>query len=173
MGINPMLVTEMPTVGKGIPEKKKVWHHNGSLVGFFSSLRLLPDTDTAIAVLTNSLANNDWADWIGQLLLETILDNPDKNDYIKLTEESVAAYKSMWTSLKADFDKDRCPAEPPRALPDYTGKYYNKIGNWFIDVSLQDDTLEFKFQGWPSQRHHLYHYRGDVCTWEMTAEESI
>lgn len=58
-------------------------------------------------------------------------------------------------------------------MPDYTGKYYNKTGSWFIDVDLQDNILKFKFQGWPSQRYRLDHYRDDVFTWEMTAEEFI
>lgn len=58
-------------------------------------------------------------------------------------------------------------------MPDYTGKYYNKIGISFIDVDLQDNILEFKFQGWPSQRYPLDHYHGDIFTWKMTAEESI
>ena len=56
IGINPMLVTEIPTVAKGVPERKTVWHHNRSFIGFLSSVHILPDTDTAIVVLTSSLA---------------------------------------------------------------------------------------------------------------------
>lgn len=49
----------------------------------------------------------------------------------------------MWTSLAAGLDKDRSAAKPSHAMPDYTGKYHNKIGNSFIDIYLQDNILEF------------------------------
>ncbi len=77
-----MLVTEMPTVGKEHSEK------------ILSSVHILPDTDTAIVVLTNSLAieaaltgsdNFCWKQYWVILIKMTI----------KLAEESVTAYKSM------------------------------------------------------------------------------
>ena len=40
-------------------------------------------------VLTNSMSNNDAVDWLSQLLLETVLDNPDKNDFVELAKSSV------------------------------------------------------------------------------------
>ncbi|KAJ5714324.1 uncharacterized protein N7483_011505 [Penicillium malachiteum] len=51
MGTNPMFVSAMPLVGKGTAKKQIVWYHNGSLVGLFSSVHILPESDTIIVVL--------------------------------------------------------------------------------------------------------------------------
>ncbi|CAG7934776.1 unnamed protein product [Penicillium salamii] len=92
IGSNQMFLSDMPLVGKGIREKTPVWYHNGSLIGFFSSVHILPESDIIIVVLVNSTPKNDCADWLGQLLLETLLENTDKNDYVSLANESAAAY---------------------------------------------------------------------------------
>ena len=172
IGTNSMYVSEMPVVGKGSP-KRRVWHHNGSLVGFFSSLHILPDDGTAIVVLTNSLANNDCADWIGQYLLETVLDNPDPNDYVKLAQESADKYKSLWTDLRKSHDDDRVPNTSHRPISEYCGSYYNSIGNWRIEVKLESGGLVFEFQGLSEQTYHLTHYNYDTFSWLITPEESI
>ena len=64
------------------------WWHQGSLVGFTSFVALLPEYEAAVVVLTNSTALNGSADWIGQLLLEPVLESPERNDYVHLAMES-------------------------------------------------------------------------------------
>lgn len=168
-----MFIPKMPIVGKG-SKKQKVWHHNGSLVGFFSSVHVLPDSKTAIVVLTNSLANNYCADWIGQFLLETVLDKPDPNDYLQLAKESADGYRKMWTSMKTELDQGWPPNTMTRPLQEYVGSYYNKFQNWHILVKLADDhTLTFKFQGITAQTYQLRHYSSDTFTWFLTPDESI
>lgn len=76
-GINGMYISAMPVVGRG-SKPKLIYHHNGSLAAFLSSVILIPDTNSTIVVFTNSLANNDCDDWIGQLILETLIDSPEK-----------------------------------------------------------------------------------------------
>lgn len=89
VGLNPLCVDAMPLVGKGLKEPKMVFHHQGSLIDYLSSIHLVPSIRTAIVVLTNSMSNNDAADWLGQLLIETILNNPDPNDYVALAPSGV------------------------------------------------------------------------------------
>lgn len=106
IGTNGMFLPPMPLVGRGCKRdtsddnKSKgptVWYHNGSLVGFFSSVHILPETGAVIVVLVNSVPKNDAADWVGQLLLEAWLDDcSKKNDYVSLAEQSAAAYDDMW-----------------------------------------------------------------------------
>lgn len=43
---------------------------------------VVPETDTIIVVLTNSITKNDCADWLGQLILEYLLDAPENNNYV-------------------------------------------------------------------------------------------
>jgi CubicO group peptidase (beta-lactamase class C family) len=71
IGVNPGLITEMPILADGIQSNLATWHQ-GSLVGATSFIMLLPETQSAVLVLTNTMAKNDAADWIGQLLIETL-----------------------------------------------------------------------------------------------------
>jgi hypothetical protein len=121
-----------------------------------------PDNNAAVAfrvIDKVALAHNDCADRIGQLW-ETVSDNPERNDYVKPAEENVNSYKGMWTTLKSDLDKDRILNTPSRPLDHYTGKYYNKIHNLFLDVNLDENqNLIFEFQGLASEKHQLHHYK--------------
>ena len=71
----------MPVVGKGAPSQL-VLYHQGSLPGALAAVLLHPDTESAIVVLTNTLGLNDTPDWVAQLVLEEMLEVPDKNDYV-------------------------------------------------------------------------------------------
>ena len=63
--LNPKLIPDgMPLVGKGSPSRLVVYHQ-GSLPGALTAVILLPDTKSAIVVMTNTLAPNDCADWVG------------------------------------------------------------------------------------------------------------
>ncbi|KAM5472503.1 hypothetical protein MauCBS54593_003095 [Microsporum audouinii] len=172
MGTNTMFLPEMPLVGKGTTKKSTVWYHNGSLVGFFSSVHILPESDTIIIVLINSIPKNDCADWLGQLLLEELLGNPDKNDYVSLAEESAAGYVKMWEQLGKDFKASKKPGTNTLPLEAYAGRYYNKPRDWFIEVVHSNGSLSFSFQGRASQKHKLEVHGEDAFSWILTEEES-
>jgi hypothetical protein len=62
MGCNPSLMPDgMPIVGKGVPSRLVIYHQ-GSLPGALSAVALMPETETAIVVMSNSLALNDSPD---------------------------------------------------------------------------------------------------------------
>jgi CubicO group peptidase (beta-lactamase class C family) len=180
IGTNGMFVPAMPLVGRGCKkegsdEKAKgptVWYHNGSLVGFFSSVHILPETGIIIVVLVNSRPKNDAADWVGQLLVEEMLGCPEKNDYLALAKESAAAYDAMWAQLPHDMEKARSPGTHTQPLSAYAGRYYNKVGNWFIEVVHDKEGLQFSFQGWATQCHRLQTFGTDVFCWPLTEAES-
>jgi hypothetical protein len=175
-----MFVPAMPLVGRGCKKEGSdgkgkgptVWYHNGSLVGFFSSVHILPETGTIIVVLVNSIPKNDAADWVGQLLVEAMLDCPEKNNYLDLAKESANAYDAMWTQLPHDMDKARTPGSPTKPLPAYAGRYYNKLGNWFIEVIHDTEGLKFSFQGRETQTHRLQTFGTDMFYWPLTEAES-
>ncbi|KAM0321070.1 hypothetical protein ACHAPQ_009723 [Fusarium lateritium] len=73
IGINPVLRPKgMPIVSKGT--SKLVLFHQGSLPGFLAIAALLPEFESAVVVPTNSLALNDKAGWIGQLIIVEFLE---------------------------------------------------------------------------------------------------
>ena len=80
MGCNPPLLPHgMPVVGKGAPSTLVCYHH-GCMPGALAAVNLIPETESAIVVLSNSLALNDTPDWVGQLVLEELLDASERND---------------------------------------------------------------------------------------------
>ncbi|KAL9584282.1 MAG: hypothetical protein Q9212_002225 [Teloschistes hypoglaucus] len=137
VGLNPMYVEAMPLVGKGLKEPRLVYHHQGSLIDYLCSIHLVPSTRTAIVVLTNSMSNNDAADWLGQLLLETVLDNPEPDDYVELARRSVENSNALWSQMAYEHENLRIPDTPVRELSEYVGSYYNVVRSWHMEVWVE------------------------------------
>ena len=173
IGLNGAFVKKMPTVGKGLGWSPLCLYHQGSNNTFLSSVHLLPETHSGVVVLTNSMANNDAADWLGELLLETILDNPDKNDYLQLAKSSAAASKDLWIKMKQDLDDHRVPGTSPKTYDAYVGSYFNFVGNYSLNLFLKDDRLWMCFQGDFAERYELEHYHYDVFSWMLTRDEDV
>lgn len=85
IGCNPGFMGYMPTAGRG--SKKTIIYHQGSLAGYTSSLFLIPDTESTIVVLSNSISLNDCADWVGQLILEDLLGVEERNGLCEICKE--------------------------------------------------------------------------------------
>ncbi len=135
VGLNPGFVNPMPVVGKGDKSRLAIYHQ-GSIGGALSFVALFPETKSAIVVLSNSLALNDVADWIGQFLIELLFDVPEKNDYhlwaVKSADNARAWYNGVKNQLEADYKE----GSDPKSLGRYTGKYWNKGRTLHIDISL-------------------------------------
>jgi hypothetical protein len=82
-----MFMKEMLIVGEGSPELLAIYHQ-GIMAGYTSSIFLLPATGIAVVVLTNSIQLSSAANWVGELLLEVLLDNSNPHDYKLLAKES-------------------------------------------------------------------------------------
>lgn len=115
-------------------ESRLVLYHQGSLPGYTSSVHLLPETQTGIVVLTNSLGISDCADWVGQLLIETLLDSKEKNDYVDPARRSAARHLSLFDEVEKDLAEENQDGTSPRPISEYVGKYWNLAGNWFIEI---------------------------------------
>jgi len=171
VGLNPDLAKEMPTVGKGTSEGPLVIYHQGSITAFLTSVHLIPETKTAIVVLTNALANNDAADWLGQLLVEAVLDNKDKNDYVKLARVSAKNAINKWPKMREELADKRVLGTPVKPLKSYVGSYFNHVGNWYIEIFLDDENLQMCFQGNRKETYSLEHYNYDVFSWLLSHDQ--
>ncbi|EJP60755.1 penicillin-binding protein [Beauveria bassiana ARSEF 2860] len=115
IGLNPGLLPDgMPLVGKGTSQL--VIYHQGSLPGSLALAALLPDLDSAVIVLTNSLALNDVADWVGQLVIEELINVTSdlKNDFISLAEKAVAKNLEWYPSVVEDLKKGQKSGTQPK-----------------------------------------------------------
>ena len=165
VGLNPKLMPSgMPIVGKGSPSRL-VLYHQGSLPGALASVALLPETQSAIVVMTNSLALNDCADWVGQLVLEALLGVPNKNDYVEAAKKSAASALAWHSTVVEELEENKSPSKPPRQLDVYTGTYHNSIDTMMIEVTKENDKLFFALQGLKSEKYPLAHYQDDIFVW--------
>jgi hypothetical protein len=150
-------------------------YHHGSSNTFLSSVHLLPESNTAMVVLTNSMGNNDTADWVGELLLQTILDVPPEcqHDHIKLAIASAERSSNLWIDMAEKLEQERVPNTKPQGHDQYVGKYFNKVKTYHIEVLERDGKLMMCFQGRHEQLYDLEHYHYDVFSWSLTRDEDV
>ncbi|KIW70018.1 hypothetical protein PV04_02329 [Phialophora macrospora] len=171
-GINGMFVESMPVVD-GNSSNPLVLYHLGSMPGFLSCAIIVPELEYVVVVLVNALAISDTADWVGQLLLQTILDSKTKNDYVHIAKESVKSALSFYGQVEADLARERVEGTSPRPLQEYCGTYWNLIENLRLVISEANGALHLSFQGLESETYLLKHYSYDVFTWHVTRDEDV
>ncbi|KUJ21343.1 beta-lactamase/transpeptidase-like protein [Mollisia scopiformis] len=172
-GANAMLLEEMPNVGEDSPGIELIYYQ-GSTSGYTTSLLLVPETQSAIIVLANSMGLNDAADWVSQAVLEVLLNTTKPADHAALSRETAKKQVSTFPSMNQTLQKDRTLGTSPRELGKYVGAYYNSIKNFFIETCIEDGELHFAFQGlrdhqsWP-----LKHYNYDTFSWIISRDECV
>lgn len=100
----------------------RVWYHNGSMAGGFSSVHVLPDEEIAIVVLSNTLALTDVADFVGQMLIEAVSGEPNPNDYVSPAKQAAETHLKRYPEMRALMAKDQKQGTPCRPLEQYVGR---------------------------------------------------
>ena len=152
-----------------------VLYHQGSTVGYYSSIYLLPETSSAIVILTNGMGLCDAADWIAQALLTTLLDVSTDTDFVEQAKTTREALLKLDREKMKEIREGRGKGARPKPLEEYTGRYLNEAGNFVIDVrehSPNSEKLILAFQGRESQFYELRHWRDDVFEWALDWDES-
>lgn len=168
IGLNGRLMPDdMPIVGKGGPSQL-VLYHQGTLPGALAVVILVPESESVVVVLSNSLALTDVPDWVSQMVLEQLLDTPssERIEFSAYAEKSIAInlgwYDRIVNSLGQGRPRD---TKLPWPLESYVGTYVNESRLFSVTVTLADSTLSWAFQGLDSERYSLKHYDGDTFTW--------
>lgn len=164
---NPFEGSDVPVLAKGTAPRRLLYHH-GSVLGGISCVYLLPDTDTAIVVLGNSFDLFDTPDFISQVLLEALLDVPEPNEYMALAEGLVKRNMSPYLAVAAKLAVEQIRGTSPSLpLVDYSGKYYNEAGNFFLEVKVlpNGEGLQMLPMSVEESAYDLRHYHYDVFMW--------
>jgi len=152
----------IPVIARGIHKSTRLVYHNGAMAGALSAVYLLPETQTAVVVLSNTFALCDAPDWVAQHLIEVILDSPVRNDFPELAKKaadnSLSHHPKTWRILA----EDRVNGTKHQELSEYAGRYYNSIGNFYLDITVSGDRLRMITQGFPNVYYDLHHYYYDV-----------
>ena len=169
---NTGLVNEMPVIGKGTTPQI-VLYHSGTLPGFYSSVYLMPETESCVVSLVNTKPICDSADWIAQCLVERMLDAQEPPDFVELTSISVKAQSLRHNNAVMDLEKRRVLGTEPKPVSSYIGRYYWTCPHYYIDIDADGDSLKMVIMGREDQKYHLKHYHFDTFTWLMTDDEEM
>jgi hypothetical protein len=149
-------------------------YHQGSTAGYYSSIFLLPETQSAVIILTNSIALCDAADYLGQATIQAIFDFEDPVDYPEVARYTSQRLIALYDTLQSDIERQRKPGHLPRRLDAYTGRYWNRLHNFVTEIKLHERNsalLQLAFQGLPSQLYDLRPMDGDTFEWALTLDE--
>ncbi|KAL8811461.1 MAG: hypothetical protein Q9223_001710 [Gallowayella weberi] len=169
---NTALVEKMPLIGKGTAPQV-VLYHSGTLSGFYSSVYLLPETQSCIVSLVNTKPICDSADWIAQHLLNTMLGGEENADFVALTTESVEAQSQRYNNASKTLEKGRVRGTKPKSVERYLGRYYCTCPSYYIDIEPDGEGLKLVIMGREDQKYSLKHYHYDSFTWLMSDDEEM
>ena len=169
---NAELVESMPCIGEGLANAPLVFYQSGSLVGYQSSAILIPNTNSAIVVLSNTLANQHAADWIAQGILETLLDVPQPSDLVGLAREAAAENAKLLFYVHQVLVAKRISGTTCRGLENYVGIYQNAVKTFTIEISAGYAGLCLSFNG-SHENYELKHYNFDTFSFEMNYQDFL
>lgn len=87
-GWNSANVPSMSLFGRGYPVRLALWHRR-NMPGTTPTVILLPETETAVVLMQNSLGLCDAAGLIAQLLMDCLFLRESQYDYVALAKEAV------------------------------------------------------------------------------------
>ncbi|KAK0616201.1 beta-lactamase/transpeptidase-like protein [Immersiella caudata] len=162
----------MPIVGKGA-QPQLVLFHQGSLPGALCAGMVLPDLDTIVIVLSNSLALNDIPGGVGQLALEEVLAVPalHRVDFLKIARDVVTENLMWYPAITKSLDNAQKKGTSPRDLTDYVGTYWSDSRIFKTVLTLESGKLYWAFQGLQSEKFRLNHYENNSFTWLLPRDE--
>jgi CubicO group peptidase (beta-lactamase class C family) len=174
--MNKWLVKEIPLIHQNDSKDLTLLYHSGSLCGYLASAILIPEINSAVIVLVNTLAKSDAADWIAKALLEAFLNEGKvKNDYLALAKEAAQNTMDGFPNMHKELAEERIPGTMPLPSESYIGKYYNSVGTFFVEI-FQDNYDDLFMTLNDESRHYrwrLEHYHHNVWSWAIQYEDAL
>ena len=163
---------DLPSIGVSSPGLE-VYHHSAQLPGFLASALLIPSTQSAVVVLTNSSPFMDPTDFVGQLLVSTLLGETPSNKYPSLAKAARAIALGAYPRLIAALAKHKTTKPPQLPIAAYEGHYWNAAENFCLSTSANNGGLLMRVQNMPQTSYNLEPYDGDTFYWPANREEEV
>ena len=168
-----MPMRDLPELGRNSPSMLTLYHQ-GSTAGYYSSIFLFPETESAIVVLTNSISLCDAADFIGQAYTQALFNFSDGTDYVNITRRTSQKLVSIYGDLTTAMEAQREPYTQAHLMRSYTGRFWNSLHNFVLDIQLHPiygNCLQVAFQGLESQIYTLRHLRHETFEWSLSLDD--
>ncbi|KAL6690305.1 beta-lactamase/transpeptidase-like protein [Trichoderma pleuroticola] len=154
LGPNPSLVDSMPMIGTSL-KPQQVFYHTGALPGYNHCFLLVPESQSVIAVLSNSISQGETPCWIAQSLLQAVLNEKHPLNMTHYAEQAAAKWRTIHQGIADALEKGRKPDSPEPIDELLLGKYWHKTRAVYLDVFHEDGALKFNINGKPEQEHRI------------------
>ncbi|PNP58079.1 hypothetical protein THARTR1_02237 [Trichoderma harzianum] len=172
LGLNPSLVDSMPMIGTS-SKPQQVFYHTGALPGYNHCFLLVPESQSVIVVLSNSISQGETPCWVAQSLLQAVLNEKHPLDMTHYAEQAAAKWRTIHQGIADALEKDRRPDSPEPMHERLLGKYWHKTRAVHLDVFQKDGAFKFNINGKPEQEHVLSHYSDDTFVFLPSADQRI
>ncbi|KAF5718742.1 beta-lactamase family [Fusarium mundagurra] len=171
LNYNYLLIPSMPVIGQGGPGQL-VLYHGGSIQGFNTAVYLLPEAETAIIAMQNSSGLGDACDWIPQMIIHKLSGSTESIDFPHFATVAANAALSLPVKIDDELGKRQERGTRHLDLEAYTGRYWNALHNFRIDVSIRHGRLYMTFQGIVNETYELRYYHQHSWTWNVSHNET-
>lgn len=111
-----------PALGRGAPSRIMLYHQ-GYIAGIVAIVALFPDTTSAVIVAGNSAGSTDTMRLLGQILIETLFENPfNASEYIDVARAASHRNIEGVASIYRQLVGSRTVRKPVRPLLAYVGR---------------------------------------------------
>ncbi|KAK0744942.1 beta-lactamase/transpeptidase-like protein [Apiosordaria backusii] len=164
--ISPNRDLVSPVLGAASPSLL-LYGHQGDVPGYTCNIYVIPDSNSAVVVLSNGTGHGDATDWIAQDIIQTISGLQPEVDFLSAAKEAAKLYLDQYeVDFRDPLEKHRIDPSPSPALEDFPGRYVmNNLNVAFIDVVLDtadSNNLQMMVNGCQDQKLVLKHYNYDV-----------
>jgi Domain of unknown function (DUF3471) len=123
--------------------------------------------------LTNCLPLIDPTDFISQLIISTLLNEPVSADFVNLSTATRRASIVSYANLISYLDKRKTSKPPLHPLPEYEGEYISRAGNFVLSVTPRNEALLVRVQGSQRTTYDLLPHDSDMFYWPADRDEEV
>ncbi|KAI9155595.1 Penicillin-binding protein [Paramyrothecium foliicola] len=176
--ISPNRTLESPTVGAG-SRSLSLYSHQGDVPGYTCNLYLIPETESAVVVLSNGTGLSDATDWIAQDFIQTMYALQPSVNFVDVAARASKKYLSHYeVDFKIPLAVHQRAGTPSPQLQDFVGLYIMDgldVVGLDVSVDAKDNTkLSMMVNEQRDQVWKLSHYHYDVfCQLPSSYDECL
>lgn len=176
--ISPNRSLESPTLGSSSPSLL-LYSHQGDVPGYTCNIYIMPETNSAIVILSNGTGLSDATDWVAQDLIQTMYSLCPEVDFVGVATRARIKYLSHYTKdFKIPLEENRQLGTQAPCLQELTGSYVmDGLDIVCLGMTVDpkhSDKLRMRVNKQPDQDWDLSHYHFDVyCHLPDTYDECL
>lgn len=146
-----------------------VYGHQGDVPGYTCSLYMIPDTQSALVILSNGTGHSDATDWAAQDLIQAIYRLQPIADFVQIATHSAELFLSYYKlNFLVPLQQHRKLDTPRPSTDSLVGEYMMKnlsaatLTFKALPESAASETMVMRINRCEDQEYAVWHYHHDV-----------